>query len=254
MDTDHPFVQNQLNHRSIRAYTEEPLAVEMLETLLAVARRTATSSSMQACSIIRVTETHLKHEIAAICKQDFVSKAPELFIFIVDQYRNQNIAQEKGHFHNHAAGMDSFFQSFTDAALMAQNVVNAAQALGLGTVYLGSIHNDSTKMCQILKLPQLTFPVVGLIVGYAAQEPQQKPRLENHLRVFENCYTVFDNYLHEIQDYDEIMQSYYDLRNASRRVDSFSDQVVKKLSNPNPKRQEILKAVRAQGFLMHLSE
>lgn len=44
--------------------------------------------------------------------------------------------------------MDNFFSSFTDACLMAQNIVNGAEAMDLGAVYLGSILNDSEKKSQ----------------------------------------------------------------------------------------------------------
>lgn len=71
---------------------------------------------------------------------------------------------------------------------MAQNVVTAAESLGLGTVYLGSILNDSERICEILNLPELTFPVIGLGIGYPNQKPQLKPRMDMRLRVFENSY------------------------------------------------------------------
>ena len=35
--------------------------------------------------------------------------------------------------------------------------VTAKESVGLGTVYLGSILNDSEKICELLKLPELTF-------------------------------------------------------------------------------------------------
>lgn len=44
------------------------------------------------------------------------------------------------------------------------------------------------------------------------------------------------------------MSTYYDLRDANRRVDSFSNQVVAKLNNVNPKRQEILNIINKMGF------
>ena len=58
---------------------------------------------------------------------------------------------------------------------MAQNLVTAAESVVLGTVYLGSILNDSEKICELLKLPELTFPVIGLGIGYPNQNPQLKP-------------------------------------------------------------------------------
>lgn len=241
-------IRTQLEHRTIREFKEQRIPKELMEQFFEVARRTATSTGMQACSIIRVTDLKLKKEIADICTQEYVARAPELLIFIVDQYRNYQIAKEKNVEAATAKSIDRFLSSFTDACLMAQNVVNAAESLGLGTVYLGSILNDSSKLCKILNLPELTFPVLGLAIGYPNQEPQLKPRMDMKLRVFENRYTCFDNYLEKIKDYDEEMTTYYDLREANRRVDSFSDQVVARFASVNPKRQQIMKVVQEQGF------
>lgn len=241
-------IQSQLQHRTIREFTTEAVPQEVLDLLMEVARRTASSTCMQAASVVRITDAAVRKQIAEVCNQEYAARAPELLIFIVDQYRNYRIAGEKNCFADSARDMDRFFQAFTDVCLMAQNVVNAAESLGLGTVYFGSILNDSARICEILDLPELTFPVLGLGIGYPAQNPQLKPRMDMRLRVFENRYKRFDSYLEEIRDYDEEMQTYYDLRDTSRRVDSFSNQVVSRLMNPSPKRQEILNAVKAQGF------
>ncbi len=122
----------------------------------------------------------------------------------------------------------------------------------LGAVFLGSILNDAEKIIEILNLPELTLPVVGLGLGYPNQDPQLKPRMEMKLRVFGNNYEKFDNYLEEIKEYDNEMQTYYDLRDANKRVDCFSDQVVSKLKNLIPKRSEMLKIMRKQGFDLNL--
>lgn len=241
-------IEKQLQHRTIREFKDESIPKEVFNTLMEVARRTATSNGTQQFSIIHVTDTEVKKEIAAVCKQEYVARATELLIFIADQYRNDRIIKEMGSSTENAADMDRFFQGFTDACLAAQNVVNAAESINLGVVYLGSVLNDSKRICEILKLPKLTFPVVGLGIGYPNQSPQLKPRFENRLRVFENSYIIFDNYLEEIKDYDEEMTSYYDLRDANKRVDCYSEQVVAKISNSILKRQEILNIIKEQGF------
>lgn len=241
-------VQKQLAHRTIREFKDQEVTQEILELLLEVARRTATSTGMQACSIIRVTDPAIRKRIAGICKQEYVARAPELLIFIVDQYRNYQIAKEKGSIEESARDMDRFFAAFTDACITAQNVVTAAESLGLGTVYFGSILNDPEKICEILKLPELTFPVVGLGIGYPDQNPQLKPRMEMRLRVFENTYAAFESYLDQIRDYDEEMRTYYDLRDPGRPMDSFSNQVVVRLRQIMPERQDILNSIRKQGF------
>lgn len=248
MDILNQMVQRQLEHRTIREFKSEPIPAETFTQLMEVARRTATSTGMQACSIIRIINPAVRKEIAEVCNQEYVARAPELLIFIVDQYRNMQIAKEKGYEAEGARDMDRFFSAFTDACITVQNVVNAAEAVGLGAVYLGSILNDPAKICEILKLPELTFPVVGLGIGYPNQSPQLKPRMNMELRVFEDGYKTFDNYLQEIKEYDEEMTTYYDLRNANRRVDCFSDQVVARFKSMMPKRQEILNTIREQGF------
>lgn len=252
MRKQNEMIKKQMEHRTIREFKEQNIPSDILDQLLEVGRRTATSNGMQGCSIIRVTDSTLKKDIAEVCKQEYVARAPELLIFIVDQNRNWHIGKEKNCLEESAKDMDRFFQGFTDACITAQNIVNAAESMDLGTVYLGSILNDSAKICELLKLPELTFPVVGLGIGYPNQNPQLKPRMDMKLRVFENNYKTFNNYLEEIKDYDEEMHTYYDLRNANKRVDCFSDQVVARLKNVVPKRQEIMKAIRKQGFDLKL--
>lgn len=241
-------ILKQLEHCTIRQFQNEELGEGIFEQLMEVARRTATSTGMQSSSIIRVTDTEIRKEISDICTQDYVADAPELLIFIVDQRRNYQILQEKDGDLNNVRGMDHFFASYTDACLMAQNIVNAAESLSLGTVYLGSILNEPARMCETLDLPELTFPVIGLGLGYPNQQPQLKPRMDMNLRVFDNKYKIYTNFLDEIKDYDEEMTTYYDLRDANRRVDCFSDQVVTRYSSSSIKRQEVLKVIEKQGF------
>lgn len=248
MDNYNDIIKIQLAHRTIREFKEDSVPQSMLEQLIQVAGRTATSNGMQACSIIRITDSAKKKELADICMQEYVARLPELWIFIVDQYRNGQIADEKDCHEKSISDMDRFFQGFTDACLMAQNVVNAAEAMGLGTMYLGSILNDSSRVIKLLNLPKRTFPALGLGFGYPNQEPQLKPRMDMELRMFENSYKCFDNYSDMIKEYDEIMQTYYDLRQANQRVDSFSNQVITKLKNVNPIRQRIVKTIIEQGF------
>lgn len=252
MSNENSMVQNQLNHRTIREFKNERIPKEVFEQLMEVARRTPTANGMQASTIIQVTDPEKKKEIAAVCKQEYVARAPELLIFVADQYRNYKIAEEKECREPSARDMDRFFQSFTDACLTAQNIVNAAESMDLGAVYLGSVLNDAEKIIEILNLPEFTMPVVGLGIGYPNQSPQLKPRMDMKLRLFENTYNKFDNYLEEIKDYDEEMQTYYDLRDANKRVDCFSDQVVTKLKNLIPKRSEMLNIMKKQGFDLNI--
>ncbi len=245
----------QLEHRTIREFKPDPIPGEIFDQIIEVARRTATSTGMQACSVIRVTDPAVRQELADICRQEYVARAPELLIFIVDQHRNAEILSESGQEPRKAADLDKFFQGFTDAALMAQNVNNAVESLGLGAVYLGSILNDPQRTIDALKLPRYTFPVVGLGFGYPAQAPQIKPRMPMELRLFENQYESFaGSYLEKLKEYDEEMTTYYDLREANRRSDSFTRQVAQKLTGGIPQRQAMIRQIISQGFDLKLDK
>lgn len=247
-------IERQLKHRTIRQFKDTPVDQDTLEKLFEVANRTASSVAMQSYSIIRVTDEERKREIAEVCNQDYVKDAPELLIFIVDAYRNAKISEEMGEDLSAKRDMDRFFQGFTDACLAAQNMYVAIESLDMGAVYFGSILNDSAKIIEILELPELTFPVVGLGFGFPNQDPALKPRMDTSLKVFENKYKIQDSYLKEIEEYDKEMQTYYDLRDTTKPLDSFSKQVVGVLKNPNKKRVKLLNVVRDQGFNFNLDK
>jgi nitroreductase len=247
-------VAGQLAHRSIREFTDRPAPDEMLKTLERVINRTATSTGMQSFSVIRVTDTELRGRIAKVCAQEYVARATELFIFVVDAYRNARIARAHGYEGDAVRDMDRFFQGFTDAALAAQNLTNAVESLGLGAVYFGSILNDSQAIIDILDLPEYTFPVIGVGFGYPNQNPQLKPRLPISVKFFENGYGLPDDFSEVVAEYDESMREYYDTREGGRRSDSFSEQVVRRLKNTPEKRAKLLNVVRSQGFELGIEE
>lgn len=245
-------IDTLLNHRSIRAFKPTRVSPQHLSILLDVAKRTASSTGMQTFSIIRIVSLELKEKIADICKQDYVANMPELFIFVVDAYRNSRIAREQGLETEAERDSDRFFQGWTDASLAAQNMVAAAELAGFGTVYLGSILNDPEAIIELLNLPELTFPVVGLGLGVPDQNPALKPRMSREANVFDDTYTVFDNYMELMEDYDEEMGQYYDLRNTQHPLPAFTKQVVGRLKGASaaPNRSRLFEIIEKQGFLL----
>lgn len=241
-------IATQLNHRTIREFTAEEVSDDIMETLYDVAMQTASSRGLQHTSIIRVTDPQKRDRLAEIGKQEYVRRAPVYLLFIIDAARNAAILRENGHDEAGAAKTKVFVEGFTDACLMAQNVVVAAESLGLGANYLGNIHNDTAGVIETLDLPPLTFPVVGLTLGWPNQEPQLKPRMPKKFRVMENGYQNQENWTEALADYDAEMTTYYDLRDANRRVDSFTRQVLGRLTPEHDSNDDSLKAARAQGF------
>lgn len=242
------FYETVLNHRTIREFKNQKVDDETLNKIIDGTLRTATSTGMQQASIINVTDIEKKKAISEVCNQEYVARAPHLFIFIADSYRNRMIYEEKEGKLSPESDVDNFFQGFTDAAFMAQNMNNLVESFGLGAVFLGSILNDIDKMIEILNLPKLTLPVVGIAFGYPNEEPQLKPRIPREYRLFENSYKRENNYLEALKNYDQEMTTYYDLRDKNSRVDSFSNQVVTKNKMLSTRRQTLLEKARKNGY------
>ena len=243
-------IKTQLNHRSIRQFKPVALAQEEVNLLVDVARHAPTSNFRQAYSIISITDEKLKEQIAEIANQPYISNTGHLFVFVVDQRRNTLIAEAKGTKALVQGSPERFISAFSDAMIAAQNMVVAAESLGMGTVYLGSILNDNAKLSELLKLPKYVYPAVGLAVGWPDQEPQLKPRLPRHVIHMENYYKDLENPLAELKDYDAEVHEYYDLRDLNNRVDEFTTQIAKTMDKSVANRANTLKDLQKQGFFI----
>ena len=136
-------IASQLAHRTIRAYKDQPLTEEEVTTLMEVARHTATSSFLQSCTVLHITDPQVREVIGAASGQPYVGGTKgDLFIFVADLYRNSRIRAEQGVSSEALGSINLFLTALEDALLAAQNVVVAAESMGLGTVYLGSILAD----------------------------------------------------------------------------------------------------------------
>ena len=246
-------IKNQLNHRTIREFTGEKINEETIKTLLEVVNMSASSNGMQNMSIIRVTNPKIKEKLAENGNQAYMARATELWIFIVDLQRNYEIAKELGVENDIMISFDKFIQGFTDAIIAAQNLTIAVESLGLGANYFGNILNDTKKVIEILKMPKLTYPAVGVGFGVPNQNPQIKPRLDINLKTFENSYKIYDSYLNLIKEYDEEMTTYYDLRDSGRKSESFSSQIIKKQGKTIKNRNKMFETLVNQGFVINPS-
>lgn len=241
-------VETLLSHRTIRKFENKPVPEDLMHTLFEVAMRTATSRATQNASIIRVKDQAKRQRLAEIGDQPYQAKAPEYLVFIADCARAAAVLQDLGHDPATAGSLDYFREGFTYAVLMCQSVASAAESLGLGTTMLGSILNQPAETIAVLNLPQYTFPVLGLVLGYPNQSPELKPRIPQDLRVMTDTYQAPVSWTDALAPYDQEMHRYYDLRSTNQREDTFTNQIVKKMGEFSHKDSLLTAALAAQGF------
>lgn len=245
-----PMIERQMDHRSIRFFLDKPVPDTLNQTIYEVINRTSTSVGIQAYSVIRLTDPAKKDKLADLANQAYIKDMPEILIFLVDCYRNDQIAAVLGYQNEQTKNMDRFIQGLTDAVLCAQNAMNAIEAMDLGAVFMGSILNDPQALVDLLELPPLTMPILGLGYGYPNDQPELKPRMDMRFKLGENTYPHHEDYLTALKDYDQEMTHYYDTRHKNKRSDTFTNQVKAQLSKDKLKRDDYLKVMKAQGFII----
>ncbi|MBC9179042.1 NADPH-dependent oxidoreductase [Pseudoroseomonas ludipueritiae] len=169
-----------LSHRSVRAFLPDALPEGALETLVAAGQSASTSSNLQAWSVVAVEDPGRRARLAELSgRQGFVAKAPLFLCFIADTSRLRRLGERHGQPMEGLDYLEAFIVAAVDAALAAQNVVVAAESLGLGTVYIGALRNKPEEVGQELGLPPGAMALFGLCVGRPdpAAPAQIKPRL-----------------------------------------------------------------------------
>ncbi|CDZ75399.1 nitro/flavin reductase [Peptoniphilus sp. ING2-D1G] len=235
-------------HKTIRKFKKERIKKEELQAIFQAYRRSPTSLGLQESTIIHITDQKLKDEITKISEQEYVADVPELLVFVADIYRGRRVAEEKGYENLKDPSVEMLIQGFTDSIIGAQSISVAAESLGLGVVYLGSVLKDYERLIELLKLPKYTFPVIGMGIGYPDQQPQLKPKMSMEFRCFENEYKSLENYVDKFKDFDAEMNNYYDTRDENRRSDTFTNQLSKFYDSISNRESKVVEVLRKQGF------
>jgi nitroreductase len=233
------------SHRSIRKFTEQKIAADLFQEIVVAGQAAATSSFLQGSTIIKVNNPATRTQIAELAgNQGYVETAAEFLVFCADLKRAGNYCEEYGR-QFEGDYTEHFIIATVDVALMAQNMVTAAESAGLGICYIGGIRNDPDQMTKLLKLPNGVYPVFGLCLGYPDQDPGVKPRLPTSVIVKQECYNE-EGDKEVIAEYDERVKEYYRIRTGGGHGIRWTEQVSTLLSE---KVRPHMKAfLAAQGF------
>ncbi len=233
------------SHRSIRKFTDRPVDEPVLHELIRAGQSAATSSHVQATTVIRVKDAEKRAQIAELAgNQAFINSCAEFLVFCADMKRVFDSCLRSGA--EIKQGMtEQLLIATVDTALFAQNVAVAAESEGLGICYIGGVRNNPQQISDILELPDDVYPVFGFCIGYPDQDPEVKPRLPLSVILKEDRYDDHAD-AERVGEFDDTMRAYYRSRSSSNKDSTWTDQMqVLFTSKSRPHMREFL---QKRGF------
>ncbi len=227
-------IEQLLSHRSIRKFKPHQLDQETIETLVRSAQSASTSSYQQAYAIIGVEDGGLKQQLVDVASgQSYVAENSYFFVFCIDYHKHILAAEiASGFVDRTVETTEALIVGAVDAGLAAQNLVIAAESLGYGTVYIGSLRNDAAKVSELLALPNHVVPLFGVAVGIPDQQPGKKPRLPMDAVFHRNTYTNDDTMRRLLSQYENETSVYYGERTDGRRTEGWVYQMAASMKDP----------------------
>jgi len=160
--------------RSIRRYLSRPVEDEKLDLILDSARLAPSGQNSQPCEFIVIDDPAQKRAVYEVAgKYDYFLDVPLLIALIGDL---------KSRVKNPAADLDFMDPGYPnerhriirDLAIAGDHLVLQAQALGLGTCWVGNFVQDELR--AVLRVPASYYVLAVIAVGYPNEKPVPRPR------------------------------------------------------------------------------
>lgn len=237
-----------LTHRSIRKYQNRPIEKEMLEAILKAVQAAPNWVNLQHVSVIAVQEQRRREIFAALCGgQNHIAQAPVFLVFCADFYRTWLACKKNGQeFDSVVSQVDNLIVGANEVGIALGTAVVAAESFGLGTVPIGDIRLHAFEAIRELNLPKYVVPMLGLCVGYPAEEPGQKPRLPMEAVCFEERYN--SDLTELLKQYDERYAAYLRGRPWNSRVGDWTGMAADFYRPPYCHYPEVPEMLVRQGF------
>lgn len=160
-----------MQRRSIRSYQNRPVEDEKLDVLLKAAMSAPTACNTQPWEFIVITDPEL---LSAMREGLLMGRYNAPCAIVV--CGNMKLAR----------GFERTWMQDCSAAI--QNILLAATALGLGSVWIGVVDPSPIKaVTKVMNLPEYVKPMGIAYVGYPAET--KEPRTQyNEKRVYRNIY------------------------------------------------------------------
>lgn len=170
-----PTIDLLLKRKSIRIYEDRAISDSDKDTILQATLRAPTAGNMMLYSIIEVEDQALKERLAITCdNQPFIAKAPYVLLFLADYrrwfdyYIHSGVKEicQREHLLQRCPEEGDLLLACCDTLIAAQTAVIAAEALGIGSCYIGDILEHYPIHREMFALPQYVLPITLICFGY----------------------------------------------------------------------------------------
>ncbi|MEG2289419.1 MAG: nitroreductase family protein [Clostridium sp.] len=202
-------IKSLKNHRSIRTFDKKKIDQEILNEILEAGVRAANAGNLQGYALVVIDDPDKLKALG-------VYNVPLVIIALADAYRTQKwltTFEENEIPVNTAHG---FFMNNWDALICLQNIVVAAESLGLGTYYNGDVTSMDVK--KIIDNPEYTFPSGMLCLGYPKHEGKLLDRLPLKAVVHYNSYNIPTE--QELKEWYSEKENLFQTRNTEERLET----------------------------------
>lgn len=248
-------ISSMLNRKSVRKYKTDKPSDEVVDAVVRAGQQAPFASQLYSILLTR--------------KKKAPFGAPLWFIICVDLYKLERFMKIRG-WDVVSNDVTMLLFGLQDAAYAAENMVVAAESLGMGSCYLGVIPERVKPIVKQFKLPKRVFPLVELVMGYPDEEFPPRPRYPMSFTLFEDKYPeLTDEQVREamqVMDDGYLSQGYYvkqkaKIRLMSKKKDTFTyddyswtEHISRKWGQWYPSPNKMLKALKDQGFDLQLKD
>lgn len=233
------------NRVSVRKYSDEPVSKETIEAVLRAAFRSPTSSNIQSYTAIVVRDPDIKARLSGPTgNQRHVAETPVFIAFCADLTRIEYALRKHGH-NIDDNNLEVGLVSSIDATLVGMSAYLAAESLGLRGLMIGAVRNEPGIVADILGLPHRVYCVFGMCLGWPAEEPPRKPRMDIGATIHYEQYDAQAT-VASLDAYDAKLAAHYQSVGVETTPDSWTHNIDKKFEPP--KREKLRQQLRARGF------
>ena len=178
-----------IERSTCRSFEDKKIPPDVLNLILESGIHAATGGNLQPYSILKIENQATKDKLTKLVgNQPFVSTAPVDLLFCIDYHRLERWAKLEKAPYAARSSFRHFWIGFQDTIITAQSICTAADALDLGSVYIGTVLECFRELRAMFELPDGVFPVVLLCLGYPKVRPEPRKKLDVPVMVHDEKY------------------------------------------------------------------